>query len=208
MGLKKKQRKKKTDTSVDKKETENPGVDTQPVETTETVPVESAEKVPIETTETSSTDEVFMEKPVMELYSRKEKGFYGPKPLSSYGFVIFSVLLVFLLIFSSFMWGGVGDSFVEFESHIFLGVFFGWLIVSAFTFRGFAKQREAPILLMGLAFLSLSFFILVESMTVSDPVFNVFEGLSDSDIEGIKTLLGVLSVFCALSALKISLSRH
>ena len=61
---------------------------------------------------------------------------------------------------------------------------------------------------MALAFLSLSFFILVESMTVSDPVFNVFEGLSDSDLVGIKALLGVLSVFCALAALKISLSRH
>ena len=202
MGSKKKQRKKikKTDTSDDTEETEKPGVDSQPVETTETVPVE--------TTETSSTDEVFMEKPVMELYSRKKKGFYGPRPISSYGFVIFSVFLVFLLIFSSFMWGGVGDSFVEFESHIFLGIFFGWLIVAVFTFRGFAKQREAPILLMTLAFLSLSFFILVESMTVSDPVFNVLEGLSDSDIAGIKALLGVLSIFCALSALKISLSRH
>ena len=192
MGQKKKKNKKKIDSSVDKVETEKSSEDVQPVESVET----------------ASTDEVFMEKPVMELYSRKEKGFYGPRPSGSYRFVIFSILLVFLLIFSSLMWGGVGDSFVEFESHIFLGIFFGWLTVSAFTFRGFAKQREAPILLMALAFLSLSFFILVESMTASDPVFNVFEGLSDSDIAGIKALLGVLSVFCALAALKISLSRH
>ncbi len=162
----------------------------------------------VKSTEPSSTDEVFTEKPVMELYSRKKKGFYGPRPIGSYGFVIFSVSLVFFLIFSSFMWGGVGEFFFEFESHIFLGIFFGWLIVSAFTFRGFARQREAPIFLMALAFLSLSFFILIESMTVSDPVFNVFEGLNDSDIEGIKALLGILSVFCVLSALKISLSRH
>lgn len=194
MGPKKKKRKKgiKTDTPVDKEETEKTSVDTQPVETAET----------------SSSEEGFMEKPVLELYSRQEKDFYGPRSSGSYGFVIFSILLVFLLIFFSFMWGGVGDSFVEFESHIFLGIFFGWLTVSAFTFRGFAKQREAPILLMALAFLSLSFFILFESMTVSDPVFNVFEGLSDSDVTGIKALLSVLSVFCALSALQISLSRH
>ncbi|MEX2722133.1 MAG: hypothetical protein Q6362_012085, partial [Candidatus Wukongarchaeota archaeon] len=92
MGPKKKQRKrKKTDTSVDKEETEKSSVDAQPVETAET----------------SSNDEVFMEKPVMELYSRKEKDFYGPKPSSVYMFVIFSVFLVFFLIFSSFMWGGV-----------------------------------------------------------------------------------------------------
>ena len=202
MGSKKNKRKRKKNTEVsdDTVETEKPKVDVQPVERAETVPVE--------TTEMSSTEEVFMEKPVMELYSRKKKGFYGRRPTSSYRFVIFSVALVFLLIFFSFMWGGVGDSFVEFESHIFLGIFFGWLTVAVFTFRGFAKQREAPILLMALAFLSLGFFILIESMTVSDPVFNILEGLSDSDIVGIKALLGFLSVFCALSALKISLSRQ
>jgi len=61
VGQKKKKNKKKIDSSVDKVETEKSSEDVQPVESVET----------------ASTDEVFMEKPVMELYSRKEKGFYA-----------------------------------------------------------------------------------------------------------------------------------